>query len=70
MQWTIELEFTPDGGGTISHEIGKITRPIADLKPEEIGLTLAEGHELYCQLNPSMVRLLHSNRRAERMCDH
>ena len=46
MQWKIKLEFTPDGGETISHEIGSITRPIADLRPEEIGLTLTEGHEL------------------------
>jgi hypothetical protein len=46
MQWTIKLEFTPDGGETIRHEIGTITRPTADLRPEEIGLTLAEGHEL------------------------
>jgi len=46
MQWKIKLEFTPDGGETITREIGSITRPIADLRPEEIGLTLAEGQEL------------------------
>jgi hypothetical protein len=46
MQWTIKLEFTPDGGETIEREIGTITRPLSDLTPEEIGLTLTEGHEL------------------------
>jgi hypothetical protein len=46
MQLTIKLEFTPDGGKTINHPMGTINRPIADLRPEEIGLTLAEGHEL------------------------
>ena len=46
MQWTIKVEFTPDGGPTRTHEIGRVTRPIADLRPEEIGLTLAEGREI------------------------
>jgi hypothetical protein len=26
MQWTIKLEFTPESGETVSHEIGSITR--------------------------------------------
>jgi hypothetical protein len=30
MQWTIKLEFTPDGGGTISHEIGLKPTPTAN----------------------------------------
>jgi hypothetical protein len=55
MQWTIKLEFTPDGGKTISHPIGTITRPIADLRPEEIGLTLAEGHELIRDIERRMI---------------
>src|ERR1700730_2931222 len=55
MQWTIKLEITPDGGGTISHEIGTITRPIGDLKSEEIGLTLAEGHELVRDIERRMI---------------
>jgi hypothetical protein len=52
MQWTIKLEFTPDGGEPIGREIGSITRPFADLKPEEIGLTLA----CYCTENAPSTR--------------
>jgi hypothetical protein len=55
MQWTIKLEFTPDGGETVVHEIGSITRPIADLEPEEIGWTLAEGHELVRDIERRMI---------------
>ena len=46
MQWTIKLECTPDGGPTRTYEIGRLTRPIGNLKPEEIGLTLAEGRDV------------------------
>ena len=55
MQWTLKLEFTPDGGETVVHEIGSITRPIADLEPEEIGLTLAEGHGLVRDIERRMI---------------
>jgi hypothetical protein len=44
MKWTIEL--TPDGNPPITYDIGTITRPIADLSPEQIGLTLEEGQQL------------------------
>jgi hypothetical protein len=55
MQWTIKLEFTPDGGETIEREIGTITRPLSDLTPEEIGLTLTEGHELLRDIERRMI---------------
>jgi hypothetical protein len=44
-KWTIRLELTPDGN-PITYDIGTITRPIADLSPEQIGLTLEEGQQL------------------------
>jgi hypothetical protein len=43
MKWTIRVELTPDGNPPITYDIGTITRPIADLSPEQIGLTLEEG---------------------------
>jgi hypothetical protein len=43
MKWTIRIELTPDGNPPITCDIGTITRPIADLSPEQIGLTLEEG---------------------------
>jgi hypothetical protein len=36
-------EVTPDGTDPIDYEIATITRPIADLAPEQIGLTLEES---------------------------
>jgi hypothetical protein len=39
MKWTIRVELTPDGNPPITYDIGTITRPIADLSPEQIGLT-------------------------------
>jgi hypothetical protein len=49
MKWTIRLELTPDGNRPITYDIGTITRPIADLSPEEIGLTLEEGQQLLAE---------------------
>ena len=46
MKWTIRIEQTPDGNPPITCDIGTITRPIADLSPEQIGLTLEGGHQL------------------------
>jgi hypothetical protein len=50
----IRLELTPDGNPPITYDIGTITRPIADLSPEEIGLTLEEGQQL---LRPIQVQI-------------
>jgi hypothetical protein len=44
MKWTIRIE--PDGNEPISCEIGTITRPIADLSSEQLGLTVEEGQQL------------------------
>jgi hypothetical protein len=44
MKWTIRIELTPDGNPPITYDIGTISRPIADLSPEQIGLTLDEGN--------------------------
>ena len=46
MKWIIRIELTLDGNEPISCEIGTITRPIADLSPEQLGLTLEEGQQL------------------------
>jgi hypothetical protein len=46
MKWTIRIDLTPDGNPPITYDIGTITQPIADLSPEQIGLTLEEGQQL------------------------
>jgi hypothetical protein len=46
MKWTIRLELIPDGNSPITYDIGTITRPIEDLSPEQIGLTIEEGQQL------------------------
>jgi len=43
MKWTIRIELTPDGNEPITRDIGTITRSIADLYPEQVGLTLEEA---------------------------
>jgi hypothetical protein len=46
MKWTIRIELTPDGNKPITRDVGTITRPIADLYPEQVGLSLEEGQQL------------------------
>jgi hypothetical protein len=46
MRWTVKLELVRDDGITAIHQLATITRPIADLQPEEIGLTMEEGRAL------------------------
>jgi hypothetical protein len=46
MKWTIRIELTPDGNEPITRDVGTITRPIADLYPEQVGLSLEEGQQL------------------------
>ena len=62
---TIRLELTPDGNPPITYEIGTVTRPIADLSPEEIGLTLEEGQQLLRQLQ---VQIIASQAHAYALC--
>jgi hypothetical protein len=42
MKWTIRVELTPDGNPPITYDIGTITRPIADLSPEQIRPSLTQ----------------------------
>jgi hypothetical protein len=65
MRWTIRLELTPDGNPPITYEIGTVTRAIADLSPEEIGLTLEEGQQLLRQLQ---VQIIASQAHAYALC--
>ena len=65
MKWTIRLELTPDGNPPITYEIGTITRRIADLSPEEIGLTLEEGQQL---LRRVQVQIIGSQAHAYALC--
>jgi hypothetical protein len=46
MRWTSKLELVRDDGITTTHQLAAITRPMTDLRPEEIGLTLEEGRAL------------------------
>src|ERR1700730_17198080 len=55
MKWTIRLELTPDGNPPITYNIGTITRPITDLSPEQIGLTLEEGQQLLRRVQVQMI---------------
>jgi hypothetical protein len=55
MKWTIRVELTPDGNAPITYEIGTISRPIADLAPEQIGLTLEEGQQLLRRVQLQMI---------------
>jgi hypothetical protein len=38
----LNLVLTPDGNPPIRYDIGRVTRPIADLSPKQIGLTLGK----------------------------
>jgi hypothetical protein len=40
MRWAVRLELVREDGITATRELATITRPMADLRPEEIGLTL------------------------------
>jgi hypothetical protein len=55
MKWMIRLELTQDGNPPITCDIGTITRPIADLSPEEIGLTLEEGQQLLRRIQDQII---------------
>ena len=64
MKWTIRLELTPSNP-PITYDIGTITRRIADLSPEEIGLTLEEGQQL---LRRVQVQIIGSQAHAYALC--
>ena len=62
---TIRLGLTPDGNPPLTYEIGTLTRLIADLFPEEIGLTLDDGQQL---LRPIWVQIIGGQARAYALC--
>ena len=55
MRWTVKLELVRDDGITAIHLLATITRPIADLQPEEIGLTMEEGRALVQDVERVMI---------------
>ena len=65
MKWTIRIELTPDDNEPITYDIGTITRPIADLAPEQIGLTLEEGQQI---LRRIQVQIIASQAHAYALC--
>jgi hypothetical protein len=65
MKWTIRVELTPDGNAPFTYDIGTITRPIADLAPEQIGLTLEEGQQI---LRRVQVQMISSQAHAYALC--
>ena len=65
MKWTIRVELTPDGNAPFTCDISTITRPIADLAPEQIGLILEEGQRI---LRRIQVQMISSQARAYALC--
>jgi hypothetical protein len=55
MRWTVKLELVRDDGVTAIHQLATITRPIVDLRPEEIGLTMEEGRALVQDVERVMI---------------
>jgi hypothetical protein len=55
MQWTIILEATTGWGERTSTPVYTFSRPMLDLKPEQIGLTLAEAKTLLARLQARLV---------------
>ena len=49
MKWTIRVELTPDGTAHCPR-CGYDHTPIADLYPEQIGLTREEGQQLLSRM--------------------
>lgn len=65
MTWTIRIELTPDGNEPITRDVGTITRPIVDLSPEQIGLTLEEGQQ---PLRRVQIEMIASQAHAYALC--
>jgi hypothetical protein len=63
VKWTIRIEVTlDDDNGPTTRDVGTITRPIADLSPEQIGLTLEEGQQLLRGIQMAIIGVI-ANRR-------
>lgn len=50
MKWTIRIELTPEGNEPITRDVGTITRPIADLHPEQVGLSPEEDRPVVLEI--------------------
>ncbi len=46
MRWVVRIDLLIDDKVVQSREVGTIDRPTIDARPEDVGLTLAEGREL------------------------
>jgi hypothetical protein len=55
MRWTVRLEVVREDGITSTRELSTITRPMCDLRPEEIGLTLERGRALVQDVERTMI---------------
>jgi hypothetical protein len=70
MEWTIRIELMPDGNKPITCDVGTITRPIDDLSPEQIGLTLEEGQQILRRVQVEMISSqVHAFALRRRTCD-
>ena len=56
MQWTIILEATTGWGERTCTPVYTLSRPTLDLKPEQVGLTLAEAKTLLARLQEQLIR--------------
>jgi hypothetical protein len=56
MQWTIILEATTGWGERTCTPVYTFSRPTLDLKPEQVGLTLAEAKTLLARLQEQLIR--------------
>jgi hypothetical protein len=56
MQWTIILEATTGWGERTCTPVYTLSRPMLDLKPEQVGLTLAEAKTLLARLQEQLIR--------------
>jgi hypothetical protein len=56
MQWTISLEATTGWGERTCTPVYTFRRPTLDLKPEQVGLTLAEAKSLLARLQAQLIR--------------
>jgi hypothetical protein len=55
MQWTIILEATTGWGERTCTPVYTFSRPTLDLKPEQVGLTLAEAKTLLARLQEPLI---------------
>jgi hypothetical protein len=71
VKWTIRIEVTlDDDNGPTTRDVGTIMRPIADLSPEQIGLTLEEGQQLLRGIQMAIIgNQVHEYELRRRLCN-